>query len=338
MTLRNTYTTLKTRMINNLIMKGVEADVSDGLTTLANKISDINVLGELTDISVQVEKGDLNLAQLKIYLLRNNKIIEQQIASAANSWTCIFTDVPINCTVECDMSNQYTKAITGSVANGFVCTLTKPLGSLTIEKEFVVESVKPEEEDYYTNVQVSIVWNDDNNADLNRPSSCNVHLYSGGDEIDNAIITSANNWSHTFSNLLRYVNGHLINYSITCDPITLYRIVINGYTITNTYQPERTSKTVKIIWDDNNNAANVRPSSVRMSLTGNNNSYGKVILNEANNWTATISNLPTTVNSQPVTYTWTPQELLGYEVNNTETAGTVTTFTMVIWQRPEVPL
>lgn len=324
MTLRNTYNTKKMQMVNNLILKGVEADITDGLTTLANKISDISVLGELTDISVQVVKGDLNLAQLKIYLLRNNKIIGQQIASAANSWTCIFTDVPINCTVECDVSNQYTKAITGSVANGFVCTLTKEMGSLQIEETFDISEPEEEpEKEQTTSITVTTIWNDNSNTDLMRPASCTIHLSAGESEIENYTLSSANNWQHTFNDLPRYTNGHPVSYSVSCDPVAHYATQINDFTIRNTYQPETTSVSVRKVWDDNNNASGTRPASVRVTLSNGTS----VILNDANGWRATISGLPVYYNHQEVNYTWTEQSLLGYRMINQVTSGTVTTIT-----------
>ena len=80
---------------------------------------------------------------------------------------------------------------------------------------------------------------------------------------------------------------------------------------------------MKKVWDDNNDAKKKRPLSIAMKL-----SNGMiVVLNEQNNWTATINNLPAVVNGKPVTYTWTEQTVLNYTNTGTVTEGTVTTFT-----------
>ena len=62
-----------------------------------------------------------------------------------------------------------------------------------------------------------------------------------------------------------------------------------------------------------------------------------VILNAKNKWTATIDDLPTVVNGQPVTYTWTEQTVLGYDLTSVVTEGNTTTFTNTVWKRPETP-
>ena len=64
-------------------------------------------------------------------------------------------------------------------------------------------------------------------------------------------------------------------------------------------------------------------------------SNGMTVLLDANhNWTATIDNLPTRVNGQPVTYTWTEQKVLNYNLVSTVTEGNLTTFTNQVWTRP----
>ena len=72
--------------------------------------------------------------------------------------------------------------------------------------------------------------------------------------------------------------------------------------ITNTHVTETTKATVKKVWDDKNNLANARPSSLFVTLVQTND---KVELNEANNWTATIDNLPKYSNGTEIAYTWT---------------------------------
>ena len=60
-----------------------------------------------------------------------------------------------------------------------------------------------------------------------------------------------------------------------------------------------------------------------------------VVLNDQNNWTATIENLPTKVNGKPAVYTWTEQTVIGYENTSVVTEGSMTTFTNTLWERPE---
>ncbi len=95
------------------------------------------------------------------------------------------------------------------------------------------------------------------------------------------------------------------------------------YQVENTYNNEETtSVTVKKEWDDNNNQDGIRPDKITVTL-----SNGDVVeLNEENNWTATISNLPKYYNGVEIEYTWTEIEVEGYESTKIENDST-TTFT-----------
>ena len=101
-----------------------------------------------------------------------------------------------------------------------------------------------------------------------------------------------------------------------------YSAEINGYNILNIYEPETTSATVTKTWNHNVNPENLRPTSIYMKL-----SNGKVVLlNEENNWTATVNDLPVRVNGTEVNYTWTEQTVVGYVLDSMTQEGTVTTF------------
>ena len=189
-------------------------------------------------------------------------------------------------------------------------------------------SAEPENEDI--DIPVTITWNDNNNADLNRPSSVTVNLYADGVLIDSHACTNANNWSHTF-NYPRYMEDgiHEINYSINVDHTSLYTTSISGFNITQTYTPETISKTVRIVWSDSNNAQNLRPSDVYCTLSNGTNTIAQILLNEGNGWTATMNSLPTMYNGSTVTYSFSFQSVMGYgldvAINGNITTGTYTT-------------
>ena len=60
-----------------------------------------------------------------------------------------------------------------------------------------------------------------------------------------------------------------------------------------------------------------------------------VMLSEENDWTETVTELPTMVNGKPAEYFWTEQETFGYMLESVETEGTVTVFTNKPWERPQ---
>ena len=83
---------------------------------------------------------------------------------------------------------------------------------------------------------------------------------------------------------------------------------VNGTitSITNTHVPEETEATVKKVWDDNDDQDGIRPEELEVTLSNGTS----VTLNEDNNWTAKVENLPKYENhGEEIEYTWTEGEL-----------------------------
>ena len=236
---------------------------------------------------------------------------------------------------ETQVPDGYISRVTGSAGAGYVITNTIEKSQLVIEKEFDIQvpPIPPEPEEETTDIEIVKIWDDQDNADGNRPASITVRLYAGGVEVKSRQLTAANGWKTKFGELPKFVNGHPIHYSVLEDPVEWYSTEIHGFTITNHYHPETTSVSVRKVWNDENNKLKIRPKSVRMTL----NNGISVILNERNGWQATVGGLPARVNGQPAVYTWTEQEIIGYELESKVTDGNTTVFTNRPWTRPDEP-
>lgn len=201
------------------------------------------------------------------------------------------------------------------------------------------------EDDTEIDIPVSIIWDDNNNADLNRPSSVTVILYADGVQVDEHEVFSNDNWSYTFTEVPKYREDEEteIIYTVGRAPIDWYYPSVNGYTITNTYAPEFTSASVLLGFNDNDNANGVRPQSVAIVLKRNTTeTVNTVVLSESNAWSATVNNLPTMYNGVSCTYAWQEPSVFGYVLDTTNTTeniegGFTTTFTYLEWIRPEEP-
>ena len=291
--------------------------------------------------------------------------------SQANGWTYTWTKLPkmaqpvngvgahhaISYTVEeLEVPADYVRVITGSMSTGYIITNSLYRGDLIIEKVFDItpvvpaptptpevtptptpevpeETPTPTPEPETTDIPVIKTWVDNNNQDGNRPGMITVHLYADGAEAGSAVLTEASGWRYTFTGLPRTKDGTAITYTVSEDPVEWYVSSVSGYTITNTYQPEVTSATVRKVWNDSNNALGWRPAAIHATLSNG----MTVTLSDANGWTATINNLPTRRNGQPVTYTWHEQVVLGYVQTGYEVVGDTTTFTNSLYVRPEPP-
>lgn len=87
-----------------------------------------------------------------------------------------------------------------------------------------------------------------------------------------------------------------------------------------------TSSSIKIVWDDADDEASKRPADLSVTLS---NGLG-LTLNEEDNWSATVENLPKeNTSGEDIAYTWIIENLPeGYSVSSSITEGTVTTVTL----------
>ncbi|QTE74631.1 Cna B-type domain-containing protein [Clostridiales bacterium FE2010] len=266
---------------------------------------------------------------------------------ASNNWSYSWTKLAKNANeagmtreikytvAETEIPEGYIAKTAGNASTGYVITNTFETGKLIIEKEFEIEPWEPfGPDDSPMDIPVIKTWNDNNNKDGNRPGAVTVRLLADGVEVATTQLAESNGWKTVFTGLPRLTaEKQKIVYTITEDPVEWYEAEIHGFNIRNNYKPELTSVTVRKEWDDNNNDQKLRPESIVMTL----NNGMTVLLNAGNNWTATISDLPTRVNGQPATYTWTEQKVLNYGLTSVVTEGNTTTFTNTLWKRPETP-
>ena len=202
-----------------------------------------------------------------------------------------------------------------------------------------VPAPTPVPEAEFIDIPVSKTWNDNNNADGNRPAAVTVCLYADGVEVDRHALTAAENWTWTFMERPRFRedNRTEISYTVNELPVPMYTVEIHGFHIVNNYQPEVTSVSVSKVWNDNGNAQGLRPDSIAMTLSDGQKTVKVVVLDAKNGWSATVNDLPATVNGQPVRYGWIEQEVLGYTLENVEQKGNTMIFTNAVWKRPDSP-
>ena len=113
-----------------------------------------------------------------------------------------------------------------------------------------------------------------------------VRLLADGELRDTKTVTAENNWSYSFTGLDKYKNGNLITYTRRgkCRSEG-YTSSVDGYDITNSYTPGKTSATVAKIWADVENQDGKRPESITVSLLADGKATGTtVILNAENDW------------------------------------------------------
>jgi nitrogen fixation protein len=195
----------------------------------------------------------------------------------------------------------------------------------------------PTPEPELTVAAVVKTWDDMNDLDGSRPASLTVTLLANGKAVDTAVLNEGNGWRVEITDLPATEDGAPISYTWSEESVPGYTatvsIVGNTTMLTNRHVPELTQVSVRKVWDDNDNAAHMRPTSITATLSNGT----VVILNEANGWSATVENLPKTIDGQPITYTWREQEVIGYTQTDMSVNGDVTTFTNKYRERPTPP-
>ncbi|THE09336.1 Cna B-type domain-containing protein [Enterococcus hirae] len=136
-----------------------------------------------------------------------------------------------------------------------------------------------------TEVKGTKTWDDANNQDGKRPDSITVNLLADGEQIATKAVTENDGWSYEFQNLPKYKDGKEIVYTITENAVENYTTEIEGFNITNTYNPGKISGTVVKHWEDKNNQAGIRPDSIKIQLYANGEKQGQPVeLTEKGNW------------------------------------------------------
>ncbi|MBR4010150.1 MAG: Cna B-type domain-containing protein [Clostridiales bacterium] len=189
----------------------------------------------------------------------------------------------------------------------YTTTTSEAKGVTTITNKHVPETVS---------VAVAKTWVDDNNRDGKRPASLNVTLKKDGTDFEVIELNDGNSWSYSRSDLPKYENGALIDYSWEEESVADYTSEKTGVaastTFTNTHETEKVSLTVTKTWVNTGNSA-AQPSSVVVDLLADGTPVGSVTLNDGNNWTDSISDLPVYENGVKINYEWKEQVPANYQ-------------------------
>ncbi len=164
-----------------------------------------------------------------------------------------------------------------------------------------------------TSVSVEKKWIDDNNTNLKHPETVTVKLIAKvADkkyEIENRRLSDENNWKTTFTELPTKVGEEDITYTIEEVGVGGYTSKIEGtakegFVVTNTRIPQKTSIQVTKAWEDKNDQDGKRPASVTIKLLADGKETGKTLtLTKANNWTGSFTDLDEYKGGKKIEYT-----------------------------------
>ena len=195
----------------------------------------------------------------------------------------------------------------------------------TTEKTNIVETNTDIATDYFKDIKVTKIWNDNNNSAGKRPTSVTVVLTGNGKTYKQSLsdTNDKNTWEYTFADLPKYdTDGNEIDYVLSEESLNnkfyVPSIDQENKTITNTFTVPDEKVSVKItkVWNDNNNSAQKRPANITIKVAGNKTENIKQIdssyatKEDSNIWEYTFTDLPKyDVNGNEITYTIDEQDL-----------------------------
>ncbi len=149
--------------------------------------------------------------------------------------------------MEGDWGAKYTSSVTSLPFTGFLVTLTHTPADKTT-------------------VAGTVMWNDGDVTDAQRPDSVELHLYANDKAWGSKEVFASDDWKFDFGEQPAYMDGTAVYYRIMEDKIDGYATSVNGYVVLNIAHKASRLPTGFVYWADDENAAKKRPDSVTVNL------------------------------------------------------------------------
>ena len=253
--------------------------------------------------------------------------------SAAENWTTMFENLPKN--QNHGQSIQYT--VLESFVSGYTDRVAQNGDNYTITNTHT-----PASSEFF----VTKIWKDNGNNDGMRPDEITITAHGSDGRSYTEKLNADNQWSVMFSNLPKYADGKVIEYSLTEESVPGYAssVTRNGksFVLINTHVDETKNITITKAWNDGNNQDGLRPKTITAVVNGSDGSARFVQLFEGQNWATNLNNLPKYKNGTEIQYTVKENAISGYEteikqtsdsyaITNSHTPAVVTVSAVKVW-------
>lgn len=253
--------------------------------------------------------------------------------TAAENWTVTFENLPKN--QNHGQNIQYT--VSEAFVSGYTEAITQNGDNYTITNTHT-----PASSEFF----VTKIWKDNGNNDGMRPDEITVTAHGSDGRSYTKKLNADNQWSVMFSNLPKYADGKVIEYSLTEKSVPGYTssITRNGksFVLINTHVDETKNITITKAWNDGNNQDGLRPKTITAVVNGSDGSARFVQLFEGQNWATSLNNLPKYKNGTEIQYTVKENAIPGYEteikqtgdsyaIMNSHTPAVVTVSAVKVW-------
>lgn len=253
--------------------------------------------------------------------------------TATENWTVTFENLPKN--------QNHGQNIQYTVSEAFVSGYTEAI-TQNGDNYIITNTHTPASSEFF----VTKIWKDNENNDGMRPDEITVTAHGSDGCSYTEKLNADNQWSVMFSNLPKYADGKVIEYSLTEESVPGYTssITRNGksFVFINTHVDETKNITITKAWNDGNNQDGLRPKTITAVVNGSDGSARFVQLFEGQNWATSLNNLPKYKNGTEIQYTVKENAIPGYEteikqtgdsyaIMNSHTPAVVTVSAVKVW-------
>lgn len=253
--------------------------------------------------------------------------------TATENWTVTFENLP--------KSQNHGQNIQYTVSEAFVSGYTEAI-TQNGDNYIITNTHTPASSEFF----VTKIWKDNENNDGMRPDEITVTAHGSDGCSYTEKLNADNQWSVMFSNLPKYADGKVIEYSLTEESVPGYTssITRNGksFVFINTHVDETKNITITKAWNDGNNQDGLRPKTITAVVNGSDGSARFVQLFEGQNWATSLNNLPKYKNGTEIQYTVKENAIPGYEteikqtgdsyaIMNSHTPAVVTVSAVKVW-------
>lgn len=204
---------------------------------------------------------------ITVHLMDGDKEVDSKEvkADADGKWKYKFDKLPVY---------KDGKQILYTVKEDSVKDYTETVSGYNIINSHVPETIK---------IEGAKTWKDNNDAFSIRPKQITIMLLADGKELKTTTVTANDDWKYSFDHLPKYRDeGKKIKYTIKEEKVIGYQSENVGNNLVNTLI------TVDVkgnkIWDDQNNKAKIRPTSIKVALMQNGKLVATGVVKATDDW------------------------------------------------------
>ncbi|MCQ2458479.1 MAG: Cna B-type domain-containing protein [Clostridia bacterium] len=307
---------------------------------------------EKKDITVKVqwldaEKYERDIPDsVEIKLFGNGTALKTAEVSAADGWTCVFTDLPTHEVIPSNDGTRRLVEIRYSVDGSDVTDFVRTVDEAETDQYLLTYKANPDLTTVDIDVNLEWVFIDMLSKDPDKPADVTVTLYADGQVYRTEKASATGNWACTFRDVpvKDIETGKRISYAVDAEDVNGFTYTVstagsNAFTVTYRAKVniETTDITVRVEWiePDMANASQI-PESVSVTLYADSQVKYTDEVGEEQDWTRVYNDMPVNhpATGAPLTYSVDGENVQGY-TRSVRTEGT-NSFVISYYAKPDI--